>query len=540
MNNLLKLKALVITMVTAFFVSCSSDEQFESIENDAAKTFVYDMQLNAPVPGYDGETSRATSWANGSVVYLDFTTGSSHVYGKATYSSSTSSWKVEANSTIPATSTATQVKAYYIENPVSTSGNTVNMSYSSIPYVGTGTYTSSSSSVYVNVTMSPYCGRLRFKGTSNTAVSLKSADNMISYVSSFNASNCTYSYDKKDISLSVKSTGYTDYIYGYFHSGSGNNRTITVTTDATYQRTDILSSVLDDGKSACLTVPTNSNYQSLGWTKVGGGTDNVDKNAYVKVNLLVPFTDGYCTDWTVGTTAKTFYYTTYKNLPSTTTDEDLISSLTNGSLTARDAQEYADILSMSTSETFYSSASDTYTIVSVAYNSSGQRGPVCKYDLKINSTALSIATLSNLKSTSDSDGNCWTFDVSLKNNATKYYIWSSTEDYMVSRDEHFNAWNVYYAIKNNQITKTYNWESVRMERSTQKVVIMTYAANSKNEIGNYSIIKYPSTSTAKAVKTTKSSVDNSSNTHLCDETVSTHKTIPFRMKQYDIHPFMNK
>lgn len=539
MKNLLKLQALVVIMITALFASCSSDENLEMLENDAAsavKEYVYNMQFDAPAPAFDGLSSRATSWANGSVVYLKFKNGSSYVYGKATYSTSTSSWTIVSNSSIPATSTETQVSAYYIDNAQSTSSSEVRLSPTSVSYSGSGTYTSSSSTIYVKVTMTPETGRLRFKGTSGTSITVKPSDGHLCTYASFGISDCSFRYEKNDISLSVKSTGYTDYVYGYFEYVSGSTyRTLTVTTDATYQRKDISSSAMADGQSACLTVPTKSNYQSLGWTLVGGNTGTIDKNAYVSVNFFVPFTDGYCTDWTVGSTAKTFYFTVYKNLSSTMSDEDLIADVKEDN-SARDAQSYTNTISRHNS-TFFSSTSDTYTLVTIAYNSNGERGPINKYNFKINSTSLPVATLSNLKLTSDSEGNCWTFDVSLKNGATKYYIWNSYDEDLIARDEHFNAWNFYYNIKNGINTSTYTWESVRMGRNTSKVVIMTYAANSSNTIGNYNTIKYPASSSAKA---TKPSTDYSSRTKFNDEMVSIPKVTPFRLNEYDIHQFKIK
>lgn len=537
MKNLLKLQALVVIMITALFASCSSDENLEMLENDAAsavKEYVYNMQFDAPAPAFDGLSSRATSWANNSVVYLKFKNGSSYVYGKATYSTSTSSWTIVSNSSIPATSTETQVSAYYIENPESTSSTEVRLSPTSVSYSGSGTYTSSSSTIYVKVTMTPAIGRLRFKGTSGTSIIVKSSDSHLCTYASFGTSDCSFRYAKNDLTMSVKSTGYTDYVYGYFEYVSGTtNRTLTVTTDATYQRKDISSSAMADGQSACLTVPTKSNYQSLGWTLVGGGSNSIDKNAYVNVNLFLPFTDGYCTDWTIGSTAKTFYFTVYRNLSSSMSDDDLEKDVKEDS-SARDAQDYANTITRHNS-TFFNSTSDTYTLVTVAYNSNGQRGPIYKYNFKINSTSLPVATLSNLKLTSDSKGNCWTYDISMNNGATKYYLWNSSDEDFIARDEHFNAWDFYYNIKNGNYTSTYTWNSVRTERTTSKVVIMTYAANSSNTIGNYSIVKYPASSSAKA---TKSSADYSKSTKLSDEMVSTPKVTPFRLKDYDNHQFI--
>lgn len=535
MNNLLKLKALVIMMITTLFVSCSSDGLIDTEENgkqDSAKENVYEMILNCPVPGFDGETSRATSWANGSVVYLEFKNGDEYITGKATYSTSTSSWTIATNTSLPTMSSATGVSAYYVENPSSTSGDYVYFSTSSILYYGYGTYTASSTKIYVNVTMKPNVGRLRFKGTSGTSVTLKKSDNMIDRITLFYKSTSAgylLNAEKQDISLSVKSNGYTDYIYGNFEYISGtDNRTITVTTDATYQRTDIDEKVLYTGKSACLTVPTNSNYASLGWTKVGGGSGTVDKNAYVKPDLLVPFTDGWATNWTVGSTANTFYFRVFSSI-SGLSDDDIINSLKSSS--SRDAQEYTQYISGAWSSSY--SPNTTYYLYIIAYNAAGEQGPLQKYEFKTNSTSLPIAELSNLKTETIGGENKWTYGVSLKNGAKKYYLWNSEKDSDISQDEHWHAWELFKVISDGSFSNTYDWTSVMTTKTSSQFIVFTYAVDTYGKLGNYSFLRYPASSAAKQQNMSKNSNVNS-------DIKSVPKNLFKKAKEFDIHPFMVK
>lgn len=527
MKNLLKLQALVVIMMTALFASCSSDENLETLENgadSAVKEYVYNMQFDAPAPAFDGLSSRATSWANGSVVYLKFKNGSSYVYGKATYSTSTSSWTIVSNSSIPATSTETQVSAYYIENPESTSSSEVRLAPTSASYSGSGTYTSSSSTIYVKVTMTPAIGRLRFKGTSGTSITVKPSDGHLCTYASFGISDCSFRYAKNDITMSVKSTGYTDYVYGYFEYVSGTtNRTLTVTTDATYQRKDISSSAMADGQSACLTVPTKSNYQSLGWTLVGGNTGTIDKNAYVSMNQLVTFVDGCAFDCNVGSTAKTV-----KMLFSKIdyTDDDALAQIDSKS--TENAEEYKTSITGYFDEEGESwfSPNTTYYWYSVAYNANGVRGPLQKVAVKTNSETLPKAELSGLTKTST----IWTAKVSMKNGATKYY-YSAVED--ATTDKHFRAFNTYVAIKEGIFEKHLTTDTSLVFETSSTLSILSYAINSNGTIGNFSYVNSSGVSYAK----TNTSIKKSSNS-----TPSNYKETQHRIRKsqsgFDIHPFI--
>jgi hypothetical protein len=102
---------------------------------------------------------------------------------------------------------------------------------------------------------------------------MPATENDIQYASSFNRSTEDYSFTgrTKDISLKV-SNNYTPYIYGKFSSTS-NKITVRNGND-TYTR-NLNASNLPVGKSGCFTIPTSSNYSSLGWTKVSSSSLSV-------------------------------------------------------------------------------------------------------------------------------------------------------------------------------------------------------------------------------------------------------------------------
>lgn len=489
-----------ILSVISIFTSCSEIDENPETGLQQQGVYTYSLHLNGDVANFDGATSRATSsnWASGSVIYLRFLksgTSSTYITGKATYNGS--SWTFTTTSQLQTTSSNTSCSAVYVENPKSTNSSTITMSPTSVAYKGVGTYTCSSNDIYVNVTLSPVTARLRFKGNSNTQINLPGDKNDLKYVSSISLSTLEITTAKADASLTVSSNGYTPYIYAVVANAEGNNNVYitNVTESKNYQLATFQGSALPVGSSGYLTVPTNSNYNSLGWEIVNG----VDANAYVVPNLLVPFTDGMCCDWTVGSTAKTFYVAVFKDLSLYDSDEEIIAVLLDGT-TAEDAQSFSEYINLFSSERNWYTPNTTYYLCTISYNAEGERGPLQKYEFKTNATTLPVANVSNLELTSDDEGDCWNFDVSLNNNASTYCMYVSEATKYLSWDARYVAYFVYKWIKEGSITDFVDWTSVRCERDATNCIVLTYAFDSNSNIGNYDFVKYPSSSSTNAAK----------------------------------------
>ncbi|MCQ2242626.1 MAG: fibrobacter succinogenes major paralogous domain-containing protein [Bacteroidaceae bacterium] len=278
------LTSLLAIVGFLFTASCSSHSD-ELLNSDAQQDGVhtYNLHLNTGVPDFEGAQSRATtsSWASGSVLYFLF----DNVSGKATYDGS--SWTFKTNSTLSNTSSAASCTAVYVENPASTGSSSITLNEKSAVYKGTGTYTCSSDDIYVNINLSPVTARMRFKGSYGTQIELPADKNDISYVSSISLSTLEITKSKINASLKVGSDGYTPYIYGTLTNASGNNtiyvKNISEPND--YQQTSFSGTKLSVGSSGYLTIPTNSNYSSLGWSKIAGSAVSGYENGYEYVDL---------------------------------------------------------------------------------------------------------------------------------------------------------------------------------------------------------------------------------------------------------------
>lgn len=486
----------LLTVLSTVFVACSQDDgmqqpDIQAEQENVTQNYVYNLHMDCMVPEYDDVATRASSWANGSVVHLIFKNG---VKGTATYQNG--SWTVKADNSLGTVTTQTTCQAVYIENPVS--AGTMSMNYKSALYLGTGTYTCSTSDIYVTVTLSPSAWRLRFKGAAGTKIRLPKNNNDIVYYNTLEISSSgtiTTKSNSEDISLVVNSNGYTDYVYGNLVNKEGNNTIylINETEGKNYYRNKLTSSHLSAGQSGYLTIPTASTASSLEWSE--DVSDPIDANAYVKPDFMATFTYGMATNWTVGSTAFEVYFCVFKSLDDYANDDEIIAEVLEDN-TAKDAQKYATTIT-SFSGNWYSEDTNYY-LCTIAYNSKGERGELQKIPFTTKSSTLPTALVSNIEAVT---GPKWAFDVTLKNGASKYYLYSTedVEDY--NSDEIWIGYYMYRWINSKQLTNLYDYEGVSCNRSDNQIVIGTVAVDAKGNIGNYSCSKASASSYATYAST---------------------------------------
>ncbi len=239
--------------------SCSTDSDYEGSAGKDMRKRVLTMDLS--LSQFSEAASRAgASFSNGAKVYIDF----GGIKGTAVYDGS--QWTIEYPDELAETNSA-NCSVVYVENPSSASTSSVSLSSSSIVYQATGKYKNTLSEMSVEAALAPATSRVRFRGTSGTSVTVKG----LKRYQQFNISTFGYTDNTADLSLTVKSDGYTDYVYGLFAS-SGRSLTI-VNNDITYTRT-FGSNVMQAGHSGYIDIPTESSYS--GWS-----TDKQQTNATI-------------------------------------------------------------------------------------------------------------------------------------------------------------------------------------------------------------------------------------------------------------------
>lgn len=476
-------RTFVTLIILCFVSSCSQSEldvMQENVTNsqETPEEYTYKLHLNCSVN--DEDQTRSTSyddWNKNDVVYIRFlSSGSTYVSGKATFDGT--EWTITSTSSIPVSTSDKECIGSYTE--------TANNKEQCIAYQGKGTYThaSSSADVYVNVVMDPQTWRLRFKGSSGTSITLPSDANDLKYYSSYTESSGIFNYAAKNVSLTV-SSGYTPYIYGVLSNPSGKN-TLTVVNDGVTFTRGITSTELSPKKSAVLTIPTESNYQSLGWEK----EESIATNCKVTPYILLPLTYGYATNYNVESNVEYGYFDVYTAAEAfSKTDEEIIDDLIKGE------QYSAEVLS---NYTFYSNLysgffkpSTVYYICTVAYDKNGNCGGLVrtKFTTKSDQNQPVAEIYDITASTSE-----WSMTFKFENNPNGYYIYSIEGYDDWDRDDNyavFLSWCIYRDKLNNKISK-FKAQKLSCEKTSDYFTCITLAEDfSGNLSGIYSIGYYP-------------------------------------------------
>ena len=520
-------------VVGLLFVACSQSDD-EPTSPSAVKMqnglYVYDIDFNCPAPTYDAGTTRAVTynWQLGQTMFVRFNSGSSHLLGFIARTAE--GWLLISTGDLLDTSSSGTCELYYFQEAngdyyflnadtgyfevynngsfVKTTDikwNTASFSLSegtAVYSTTTGTYSHKPSSWTAEATLTPMMWRMRFSGSNGTSITLPGSDNDIQYCSAFNwswsstSSAPSFTKAAKDVSLSV-SGGYTPYIYGEFASSGANKITVKNGNDA-YTR-NLNASSLPAGTSGYFDIPTASNYSSKGWTKTSSSS-NIDASATIEPSLLVPFTDGMVTDWTIGSTVYTFDYSVFtKAGAEALTDDELAEKIYSTDPYYKEDAAYIFRNNNSESNQFYS-PNTQYYLCAVAKNISGKRGPVCRYLFRTRTDGLPTALISNITP----ETTRWTFDITLRNGATSYYLGTSTDESRYKSDWHFWAYLVYQWGVTGQI-ESHDWASVQttLQSGTCKVItIGTWGIDSNGSIGNPEV-SYGSTSSSAPVWTQK-------------------------------------
>ena len=471
------------------FVACSQDDevlpseaQVETV--DEAGNHYYQMELNCAVPAYEEDepsaTNRAMSytWSNGDKLFLIFKSATSTVSGTATYNSSKNTWGVTTPASLPITKGEANCEVYYFKNAGSVTSSVVTMTeQTSCFYTTTATYKHPSADVIsMTASLQPKTWRLRFKGEAGTTISLSKVYSDIVYYTRFDCTTGKFTSAKKDVDLTVKTAGSTPYIYGEFANASGQNM-IGVYSDYVYTR-QVPSSVLQLGGSGYYNIPSEADYES--WDFV---YDAIIPHCTATPKLLLPFTDGMATQWSVERNVDNFYYAIYKKSyieeNHLSEDEIIADILRDNEATTSDCFDYTYRVAGS----LFFTANTEYYLYSIAFNRANDRGDLVKTSFKTKSTSLPIAEISNITASST----YWNWRISLKNSAAGYYIWMSENEVLYNEDDYFIAHAMYKSISERETTDSYTITNPNYRRNGDQFLVMSYAFDSSKKLGNYSV-----------------------------------------------------
>ena len=269
-QKLYVVKILSVISLCLVLGACSSEEfadieqvefpttNHETVSADTTRHTVQ-MTLIGDVETFDKKSklSKAASstWANGDKIYITFYNGTTTVKGEATYNSSTG-WKVTYDG-ILASGTKLQSEVRYFQNPVTVEPQLLTLNPSSIAYEDlAATYDYDGSELVVKATLKPKTGRLRFKGKVGEKIFVTG----LTFYTQFYWATNKYSTSSNNLSLTVNSDGYTQYVYVDFNS---TDREIGVVGNGyAFTRKNCSANMLKAGQSGNLTIPTNDSHDT--------------------------------------------------------------------------------------------------------------------------------------------------------------------------------------------------------------------------------------------------------------------------------------
>ena len=195
--------------------------------------------------------------------------------------------------------------------------------------------------------------------------------------------------------------------------------------------------------------------------------------AIIKEKEMYVFDDGICTDWEFGNDTYCFFYDciSENDMRTYSTDQALLNYLKTGTkYYVSDNIFRRSLLSSST----------TYYLCAVPLDKYGNAGQIFKKKFTTRSTSEPVASITSFYL---NYSNSWKYNVSLKNNAKKYYAWLNGSNSQYTH-EHFLAWYACNQIKSYSLSSTTSTSGSYTSTSSY-LHLITVAADSYGNLGNY-------------------------------------------------------
>ena len=216
MRSTLKATFAVLTTILMTAVSCN--KEIAETQTPLLEKHTCEMKLVGSLVNFDAPNTRAdadaTTWADGSIIYLRMNSPLGSTTGEAVYNASKDVWTISYYGSLYE-GVSNSCTALYLEDKVSYENNLFTFNEGTAIYEDLeGSYIYDGGDLIVTANLSPKTGRIRFNGTAGSIVKVYG----ITHYATYDISTNNYTTTAAPFKLTVGEDGYTPYLYASFAS----------------------------------------------------------------------------------------------------------------------------------------------------------------------------------------------------------------------------------------------------------------------------------------------------------------------------------
>ena len=298
-------KSFIAAIGTILMTAVSCNKELAETTDSNLEKHTCEMKLVGSLVNFDGPETRAdanaTTWADGSVIYLRMASPLGTTTGEAVYSSSKDVWTISYYGSLYE-GVSNTCSALYLEDKVSYDNSLFTLNEGTAIYEDLeGSYIFEEGDLVVTANLKPKTGRIRFTGIAGKVLKVYG----VTHYETYDIGTDIYTTTTEPFKLTVGEDGYTPYFYGYFTNTEDPNVKVWVDAKEAYTRF-CSKEIFNAGQSGKMTIPTadshngwvdglhfNINGAQFKMVAVEGGTFIMGDNTYGYTAHKVTLT-GFC------------------------------------------------------------------------------------------------------------------------------------------------------------------------------------------------------------------------------------------------------
>lgn len=260
MKSSVKLFIAAIGTILMTAVSCNK-ELAETTDSNLEK-HTCEMKLVGSLVNFNGPETRAdanaTTWADGSVIYLRMASPLGTTTGEAVYNESKDVWTISYYGSLHE-GVSNTCTALYLEHKVSYENSLFTLDEGTVIYEDLkGSYIFEEGDLIVTANLKPKTGRIRFTGTAGSVLKVYG----VTHYDTYDIGTDIYTTSNAPFKLTVGNDGFTPYFYGYFTDSEEPNVKVWIDAKEAYTRF-CAKDIFNAGQSGKMTIPTADSHN--GW-----------------------------------------------------------------------------------------------------------------------------------------------------------------------------------------------------------------------------------------------------------------------------------